>query len=658
MLNRHAVLRTLLGFCATLALIGAAPVQAEIDYRYLDLTKQDLPAKGAKIDVLESPLSGAPQIRPDGARLRIEVDDYRVLEKPLNIALKASFGEARERIELEVLSIDRNRPSRLWPDRQVHVVHVRVPQLGGDVTEDLYDLHIKWSRYWGLKTIQDVQHRAVQIVDRIPDTPKVATIADPQIGDPRAVVDAARDSLNGGNLDPLEYTWSEVIGDTSKGGRWAAFQKTIDEINAQDPDFVLVSGDLTFGAAYEYEFEDAYRLLNQIQAPTFITPGNHDGYDNPLRADGLKKWKKFFGPLYYSRNVGANTHITSINSYDWPNKHRLVTTWGGSVRNDQLNWLQDDLNSWRANNPNGTLITFAHHNPAREQSPGVLAGILDNNLEFQDQEWSGKNRLSLRNVLNDAQVDVHFAGHTHSNHLARYIDDGSEHGKLVETLHGNCFRKTTPEEGTQNDQYSIPHCGQADASTQYQHKQALLEPGNGTLFVETTTVSSEGAYWGWRVFPLNRITGYSTVDGQASRGVSPAPMGYPMTNAALQAIDDTQAVPAPSGNVNPDITDVGFYSHPSYFINVEQITDSATRAEYRITNNSLVGFSGSIVQSVNSCDTVTVTGGSRVWERTDKGNARTDVKASYWVGAGQSRTVAVSAASGSSSCDDSSWWPW
>lgn len=654
MVSGYPKLRTLLSALASLTLFAAAPVQAEIDYRYLGLSKQDLPDKGPKIDVIESPLAGAPQIRPDGERLRIEIDDDRVLDKPLDIQLKPSFGEARERVDLEVLSVDRNQPSRLWPDRDVHVVHVRVPALGGDVTEDLYDLHVKWSRYWGLKTIQDVQHRAVQVMDRIPDTPEVATIADPQIGDPRAVVDAARESWDAGNLDPLELTWDEVLGDTSKGGRWAAFQKTIQEINAQDPDFVLVSGDLTFGAAYEYEFEDAYRLLNQIQAPTFITPGNHDGYDNPLRADGLKKWEKFFGPRYYSVNVGQNTHITSINSYDWRNKHRLVTTWGGSVRDEQLNWLQSDLGDWRGNNPNGTLVTFAHHNPAREQSPGLL----DNILDPQDQEWSGKNRLSLRNVLNDAGVDAHFAGHTHSNHLARYLDDGSQYGKVVETLGSNCFRKTTPKEGTQNDSHSISNCGSADPATQYQHKQALLEPGNGTLFVETTTTSSEGAYWGWRVFPLNRVSGYSTVDGQAGQGVSPAAMGYPMTDQALQAIDDTQVVPGPGGSVNPDIVDVGYYSHPSYFINVNRITNTATRSEYRITNNSLTAVSGAVVQSLNSCDTVSVSNGNKAWERTDKSASRTDVKTGYYVGPGQSVVVSAEAASGSSSCDDDDggWW--
>lgn len=636
---------------ATLAMAGMTPVQAEINYRYLDLTKQDLPGDGPKIDVIESPLAGAPQIRPDGTRLRIEVDDYRVLEQPVQVWLVASFGEARERINLTVESISRNRPSQLWPNRTVHVIQARLPSLGGDVTEDLYDLHIKWSRYWGLTTIQDVQHRAVKIVDRIPSSPRVVTIADPQVGDPRALLDAAKESWEEGNLDPLNYTWSEVIGDTSPGDRWAAFQKTIQEINAQNPDFVLVSGDLTFGAAYEYEFEDAYRLLNQIQAPTYITPGNHDGYDNPFRADGLAKWEKFFGPLYYSVDVGNNIHITSINSYDWPNKHRLVTTWGGSVRDAQLNWLASDLNSWRNNHPDGLMMTFAHHDPSWEQSPGLL----DNILNPADQQWSGENRLSLRNLINDAQVDVHFAGHSHTNRVARYIDDGSQYGKLVETLHGNCFRHTTPREGTQNDIYNIPHCGQADAANQQHLKNELLDERNGPLFIETTTVSSEGAYWGWRAFDLDRINGSWGERG----GVDSSVMGYPMTSAALHDIGETQAVPGPGTRINQDVVDVGYYSHPSYFINVEQITDSATLSEYRISNNSLVGFNGTVVQSVNSCDTVTVYGGNKTWERTDKANARTDVRASYHVAAGETITVSVHAASGASSCEDNNdWWPY
>lgn len=640
---------------AGLAVAAMTPANADISYRYLDLTKQDLPEKGAKIDVIESPLSGAPQIRPDGTRLRIEVDDYRVLEQPVQVWLVPSFGEARERVDLTVESISRNKASQLWPGRTVHVIQARLPSLGGDVTEDLYDLHIKWSRYWGLKTIQDVQHRAVKIVDRIPDNPRIATIADPQIGDPRAIVDAARDSLSNGNLDPLSYTWSEVIGDTSPGDRWAAFQKTIEEINAQDPDFVLISGDLTFGAAYEYEFEDAYRLLNQIQAPTYVALGNHDGYDNPFRADGLAKWEKFFGPQYYSVDVGQNIHLVSINSYDWPRKHRLVTTWGGSVRDGQLNWLANDLHSWRDANPNGLMMTFAHHDPSWEQSPGLLESILDP----QDQQWSGVNRLPLRKLLNDAQVDVHFAGHTHTNRVARYIDDGSQYGKLVETLHGNCFRHTTPQEGDQNDIYHIDHCGQADANNQQNLKTELLDHRNGPLFIETTTVSSEGAYWGWRAFDLERENGYWTTAGFQRGGVDPSVMGYPMTNSALHAIDQVQAVPGPGGSVNPDVVDVGYYSHPSYFIDVEQVTDSATRSEYRITNNSLVGFSGTVVQSVNSCDTISVLGGSKVWERTDKDNARTDVRSSYYVGAGQSVTVTVNAASGASSCEDSDdWWPY
>ena len=625
--------------------IASQTAMADINYRYLDLPKQDLPAKGAKIDVIESPLSGAPQIRPDGSRLRIEVDDYRVLENPVQVWLVPSFGQARVRVDLDVLSIARHQPSRLWPDRTVHVVEVRLPALGGNVTEDLYDLHIKWSRYWGLKVIQDVQHRAVKIVDRIPATPKIATLADPQVGDPRALLEAIGESWEDGNLDPLSYTWSEVIGDMSPGDRWAAFQKTIEEINAQDPDFVLISGDLTFGASYEYEFEDAYRLLNQIQAPTYITPGNHDGYDNPLRADGLAKWKKFFGPLYYSVDIGSRIHVASINSYDWPAKHRLVTTWGGSVRDTQLNWLRDDLSQWRASHPDGLMITFAHHDPSWEQSPGLLDDILNP----QDQQWSGANRLTLRKMLHDAGVDVHFAGHTHTNRVARFVDDGSTWGRVVETLGSRCFREAIAQPGTQNDLYDISRCSEASGTDQHAHKQTILDHRHGPLFVETTTISSDtSAYWGWRVFDLTRVP----ASGSERGGVSPAAMGYPMTDQALLDIADTQAIRGPVPYVNGDVVDVGYYSHPSYFIDVQLLRQEDTVSEYRVTNESLKAFSGAITQIVGDCGSVSVVGGQTDWVRTDTASGKRDVRTRFHVGAGDSVKVSVS----SGSCSSGSWW--
>lgn len=657
----NASLTLLFVFSLLLAPAMATTTHAgDIDYRYVNLSKQDLKSKGKKIKVIQSPLAGAPSIVKEGTTLRIEVTTNKTIDKPINVWLKPSFGEAREKISLNVKSIEKNQASTLWPDKTVHVIKASVPSIGGDVKQTLYDLHIKWQRYWGLITIKDRQSRAVEIVKSIPDDPKVVTIADPQVGDPRAMMGGASEAWDEGVIDPLDYTWSEVIGDASPGGRWGGFQKVVQEINAQDPDFILISGDLTFGAAYEYEMEDAYRLLNQFHAPTFISSGNHDGYDIPLRPDGQAKWERIFGPLYYSRDIGSKIHVTSINSYDWAGKHRNPLTWGGQVRDEQFNWLKNDLTSWRNNHPSGTMITFAHHDPSWEQSPGVVDSLLD--LESpKDQRWSGDNRLSLRNLMNDAKVDVHFAGHSHVSRVARYVDDGSQYGKLVETLGDDCFRKVTPHTGDLNDDYSLTDCSNADSASPSQTtlKYDILDQTNGPLFVETTTVSSEsGEYWGWRSFNLNRQSGYwSYYNGYQRGGVDPDVMGYPMTAGELEDLEDIQPIPDHfHGSVNQDIVDVGYYSTPSYLLNVEKVTDNSTKVEYRVENNLAVDVSGTIIQSLETCDYVSVSGGDKNWTRTHKSADRTDVSISYSVSAGQTKTVSASSWTGPSSCDSSSWW--
>lgn len=641
--------------------ISVTPVLADdVNYRYVNMSKQDLKSKGKKISVIRSPLSGAPSIKEDESTLRIELNTGKSIDKPINVWLKPSFGEAREKIQLDVETVEKNQPSELWPDKTVNVVEVSVPSLDGDLREDLYDLHVKWKRYWGLITVKDFQPRALQVTDEIPDDPKVATIADPQVGDPRALMGGASEAWNEKSLNPLDYSWSEVIGDASPGGRWGGFQKVVQEINAQDPDFILVSGDLTFGAGYKYEMEDAYRLLNQFQAPTFVSSGNHDGYAIPLRPDGQTRWEKVFGPLYYSRNIGSNLHLTSINSYDWAGKHRNPLTWGGQVKGDQLQWLDNDLTSWRNSNPNGTLVTFAHHDPSWEQSPGVVDGMLDHG-GAKDQRWSGDNRLSLRNLLNDAKVDVHFAGHSHVNRVARYVDDDSQYGKLVETLGSDCFREVEPKSGTLNDEYSLTDCNNAGSSSpsQFALKYDVLNESHGPLFVETTTVSSEtGEYWGWRMFPLDRNSGYwSYYNGYQRGGVDPSDLGYPMTDGELQNLEDAQPIPDHfHGNVNSDVVDVGYYSTPSYLLDVNTVTDKPTQVTYRVENNSEVGVSGTITATLETCGYVSTTNGDKKWTRTDTDAERTDVSVSYSVGANSSKEVTARSWTGTSSCGSSGSW--
>jgi 3',5'-cyclic AMP phosphodiesterase CpdA len=647
--------------CLVLTLVFASSVLA-VDYKYINGSKEDL-GNGKKIKIIKSPLSGAPKFSKANQTITIELGKNASVNKPLNVWLKPSFGEAREKISLNVKSINNNQPSYLWPNRNVTAVKVELPDLGSDFKPGLYDIHVKWQEYWGLVTKKDLEPRALNIVKSYPDTPKVALIGDPQVGDPRALIGAAKTAFNNKSLDVFSMTWDEVIGDASPGNRWAAFQKAIQEINAQDPDFVVFSGDLTMGVDYGYEFNDAYRLLNQFKVPTYISPGNHDGYNHLTGPDGLKKWKRYFGPLYYSVDIGPNVHLTSINSFDWSSLQRTTlrvatTIWGGSVGDDQLNWLQTDLSSWRANNPNGLLLTFAHHDPSWEQSPTVIDSLLD--LESpQDQKWSGSNRLELRKTLNENKVDAHLAGHIHGNELSRYLDDGSKYGQLAKTIEGDCVSKITPQKGDLNDQHSIETCSDANSSNQYQLRWDLQDYSEGPLFVKTTTISSSTSdYWGWRIVEMDRQDGYySWWNGYQRGGIDPSIVGYPMTQSHMDNALNNQTLSWLTGqHVDQDLADLGLYSTPSYMLDVNKTSDQPTLSRYSIDNNLKTPVDGELILSLNTCSSVSVSNGDKIWTREDKSAERTDVKVGYSVDANQSIQVTAQSWTGASSCNDSSSW--
>jgi 3',5'-cyclic-AMP phosphodiesterase len=66
----------------------------------------------------------------------------------------------------------------------------------------------------------------------------------------------------------------------------------VERINAMEPDLVVVAGDLT-GAGYEWEFEEAARWLDRIEAQKVIVPGNHDS-----RNVGYLHFERLFGKRF------------------------------------------------------------------------------------------------------------------------------------------------------------------------------------------------------------------------------------------------------------------------------------------------------------------------------------------------------------------------
>ena len=299
--------------------------------------------------------------------------------------------------------------------------------------EELYNLTIVINTDEG--SFSSTNPRAVSIIDQYKDAFSFIHITDLHVGDPRGLAENIR----------------ETIGMKS-------IKKCIEEINLLHPEFVVISGDLVFGQLYPFEYTReynlCYKILQQFDVPTYLAPGNHDGY-NRLLEDGLEFWERYFGPLYYSFEYG-DYHFLAVNSYDWSAFDRLTflyvpLTWGGSVRDEQLTWIQQDLMTTTA--PHRYM--FLHHNPLWDTKKDSLLNK------------SYYNRGNLLDLINQYEVDMVLAGHIHEDTVTYQNDtlfittttpeseirpeDGYWGYRLIEINNGNITSYNYKE-----PKYSIP----------------------------------------------------------------------------------------------------------------------------------------------------------------------------------------------------------
>jgi DNA repair exonuclease SbcCD nuclease subunit len=238
-----------------------------------------------------------------------------------------------------------------------------------ETPEELYNLTVIVEKNG--EFLKSSTPRSVSVYNEIGDDFTIVHIADFHVGDFRG----------------LTVNIEETIG-------FKSLKRCIKEINLIHPDLVLISGDLVYGQLYPFEYsieyKKCYELIQLFDVPTFLVPGNHDGY-NRFREDGLKIWQKYFGPLYYSFDFG-NYHFIGVNSF-------IVLNWGGSIQEDQLNWIKNDLN----NNDANLTFMFLHHNPLWDTKSDSLLRM------------GYKNREKFLTLIDEQNVDMVLAGHIHKD---------------------------------------------------------------------------------------------------------------------------------------------------------------------------------------------------------------------------------------------------
>lgn len=161
------------------------------------------------------------------------------------------------------------------------------------------------------------------------------------------------------------------------------------------PDLVLVTGDITQSGRIE-EFNQAASLLNKLNTPYFVIPGNHDTRQNLVAA--------FSGTPALPDDFEITTEQPFINYVIDEYKIRLIaldsTTdgkHGGQFCERRAAWLKDRLDE----EPTKPTILFMHH-------PPVMLSVRETNFDG----FRGADRLCdlLKNYSNIERIAC---GHVH-----------------------------------------------------------------------------------------------------------------------------------------------------------------------------------------------------------------------------------------------------
>ncbi len=184
------------------------------------------------------------------------------------------------------------------------------------------------------------------------------------------------------------------------------------ELNADPPDLVAISGDLTQGARHG-EFTMARRFIDSLRSPVLAVPGNHDltPYNLPERfAHPYARWTAAIAPETEPSWLDGTVAVLGVNT-----AHRAGLHWDwsrGRVGRKHLERILARL----AAAPKGLVRIIVAHHPmlAPESRPRMVV--------------AGRARQTLA-ALAQADVRLVLSGHAHAIYARFSLADGA--GLLV-----------------------------------------------------------------------------------------------------------------------------------------------------------------------------------------------------------------------------------
>ena len=244
------------------------------------------------------------------------------------------------------------------------------------------------------------------------------------------------------------------------------------------------------------------------------------------------------------------------------------------------------MEPWVTGERDATLLGLGHHNPSWQWdgdhppadetrgTPGAEQFGRGTRFFTTGQAWTGRrHQFDLRALFDAAGMSAFLAGHSHRDRLSRTVPSAGGFADVVETPgpHSPNDGRYHYVEYADRDGDGRPEGELVDDHSQAPLADSLLD-GEGTLYVNcTTSASSTGQYWGWRPLSVDTVSGDVTIASEQ--------YGYPATEEFLA---DRAVYP---DSWNPDHSEVGLYSHPSYRLSVDTVTDTGTESAVRIEND-------------------------------------------------------------------------
>jgi 3',5'-cyclic AMP phosphodiesterase CpdA len=116
------------------------------------------------------------------------------------------------------------------------------------------------------------------------------------------------------------------------------------------PSFMIHTGDITHLSKVS-EFDDAERVISQARLDVHYVPGEHDVIDDGMKLYGERYGRGTKGAGWYSFDAAGVHFIGLVNVVN------LKAGGLGNLGNDQLEWLESDLQGRSASTP---IVVFAH----------------------------------------------------------------------------------------------------------------------------------------------------------------------------------------------------------------------------------------------------------------------------------------------------------